>query len=387
MFIVDAHLDLAYNAIKYGRDLRRPVAEIRQLEQNRPTAEGMMTATLPALRTAGAGLVFGTLFVAPFNGFYVTPDEATTYKNQDEAHRMAMRQLDYYRRLADEVEYVRLVGDMASLEEVFCSHEGKDEGGRMKDEGGEDKDEGGRMKDEQESFPQSSAFSPHALLGIVPLMEGADPIREPEEAEMWYERGLRLVGPAWDDTRYSPGAWRGGGSLTKDGRRLLEVLNDFGFILDLTHMSEKASLEAMDSYEGIVVATHSNVRALVPGERHWSDTQFRRLVERGGVAGVVLYNRFLKAGWTKGNHKQDVTLDVVAAHIDHICQLAGDALHVGIGSDMDGGFGAADIPAEMDSAADLPLIGKKLLERGYAQSDVDNIMGGNWVRILRRAWT
>jgi membrane dipeptidase len=355
MFIVDAHLDLAYNALKYGRDLRRPVAEIRQLEVKQPAAEGIITATLPALQTAGVGLVFGTLFVAPFNGFYVTPDEATTYKTPDEAHRLAMKQLDYYHRLADEVEYVRLVGDTAALDEVARSH-----------------------NTEQGQSP---------LLGIVPLMEGADPIREPEEAELWYERGLRLVGPAWDDTRYSPGAWRAGGGLTKDGRRLLEVLADFGFILDLTHMSEKASLEALDSYEGIAVATHSNARALVPGERHWSDTQFRRLVERDGVVGVVLYNRFLKAGWTKGNREQIVTLDVVADHIDHICQLAGDALHVGIGSDMDGGFGATDIPAELDSAADLPLIGKKLLERGYAQSDVENIMGGNWVRILRRAWS
>jgi membrane dipeptidase len=152
-------------------------------------------------------------------------------------------------------------------------------------------------------------------------------------------------------------------------------------------MSEKASLEAMDSYQGIVVATHSNARALVPGERHWSDAQYRQLIERDGVAGVVLYNRFLQAGWTKASRNQQVTLDVVAAHIDHICQLAGDALHVGIGSDMDGGFGAADIPAEMDSAADLPLIGKNLLERGYTQTDVDNIMGANWVRTLHRAWS
>lgn len=355
MFNVDAHLDLAYNAVKYGRDLRRPVSEIRELEKSRPTAEGIITTTLPTLQQGGVGLVFGTLFVAPHNGFYITPDETTTYKNADEAHRMAMNQLDYYHRLADEVDYVRLVGDTATLDEVIASHQAE------------------------------SGLTP--LLAIVPLMEGADPIREPEEAELWYERGLRLVGPAWDDTRYSPGAWRAGGSLTKDGRRLLETLADFGFILDLTHMSEKASLEALDSYQGVIVATHSNVRALVPGERHWSDTQYHHLIDRDGVVGVVLYNRFLKAGWSKGDPRQNVTLDTVANHIDHICQLAGDALHVGIGSDLDGGFGAAEIPAELDSAADLPLIGKKLIERGYSQGDADNIMGNNWVRTLRRAWS
>jgi membrane dipeptidase len=150
-------------------------------------------------------------------------------------------------------------------------------------------------------------------------------------------------------------------------------------------MSEKASLEALDAYAGSIVATHSNARALLPTERQLSDTQIRLLGERHGVIGVVLSNAFLKAGHKKGERKDLVTLDHVAAHIDHICQLTGSAAHVGIGSDFDGGFGAADIPFELDSAADLGKIGDKLRERGYAQSDVENILGGNWLTILRRS--
>jgi membrane dipeptidase len=353
MFIVDAHQDLAYTAIKFNRDLQRPLAEIRAAELNEPSPNGRATVSFPTLREGGVGLVFGTIFVAPASVKWVIYDPRTSYRTADEAHKLGMDQLDYYRRLADADVGVRLVGNRASLEEVVASHQPGQQ----------------------------------PLIGIVPLMEGADPIRTPEEAEIWYERGLRLVGLAWDDTRYAPGAWQGGGGLTRDGRALLDVMAQLGFILDLTHMSEKATLEALDSYAGPIVATHSNARALVPGERHFSDLQIRRTAEHGGLIGVVLYNVFLKEGYARGSHKETVTLEDVVAHIDHICQTTGNARHVGVGSDLDGGFGADDIPAEMDSAADLPLIAKALRERGYADGDIANIMGGNWLNFLRANWT
>jgi membrane dipeptidase len=201
---------------------------------------------------------------------------------------------------------------------------------------------------------------------------------------MWVEKGLRIVGLAWDDTRYADGAWRGSRrGLTNEGRELLEVMNEFPLILDLSHMSEKASLEALDQYEGSVMASHSNSRTLVPGERQLSDTQIRTLGERGGVIGTVMANGFLRAGHEKGDPKELVTLDHVLAHIDHVCQLLGDARHVGLGTDMDGGFGVDDIPAEIDSVVDLPLIAKKLLDAGYEEADVAQIMGGNWLNLLR----
>ncbi|MFO7536675.1 MAG: membrane dipeptidase [Chloroflexota bacterium] len=354
MFIVDAHLDLAYTAVNFNRDLRQPLAAVRQKEP-KPGQRGVATVTFSELQRGGVGLIFGTLFVLPATSVVTGLDDTAVYHTPTEAHQQAMTQLDYYHRLADETGYLRLVGDLATLEEVVASHQ---------------------------------TDGANKLLGIVPLMEGADPIREPEEAELWYERGLRLVGLAWDDTRYAAGAWRAGGGLTDDGQRLLEVLAEFGFIVDLTHLSEKASHQVMDRYEGPVVATHSNARALVPGERHFSDEQIRRLgQEREGMMGVVLYNRFLKAGHDKGDPKTQVTLDHVVDHIDHICQLLGNATHVGIGSDFDGGFGAADIPAEMDSAADLPLLAGRLQARGYTADQTNAIMGGNWLTFLRRAWS
>ncbi|MCI0394580.1 MAG: membrane dipeptidase [Chloroflexi bacterium] len=351
MFIVDAHLDLAYNALRYGRDLLQPVAEIRQAESKKPGSEGMATVSFPTLRQGGVGLVFGTLFVGPAGHSLFKPGEPMVYSTPDEAHQLAQQQLDYYHRLADDVDYIRLVTDLTSLEEVLASHQ-----------------------DGQEP-----------LLGIVPLMEGADPIRQPAEAELWYERGLRLVGPAWDDTRYSPGAWRSGGGLTKEGRHLLEMLAGLGIILDLTHMSEEASLQALDSYEGRIVASHSNARALVPSARQLGDLQIRRVAERDGVIGIVLCNSFLKGNHPRGGPKHEVTLEHVLAHVDYICQLVGDANHVGIGSDFDGGFGVNDIPAELNSSADLRLVGEALKTHGYSEADVANVMGGNWLTILRAA--
>ena len=352
MFIVDAHLDLAYNALQKGRDPRRKLTELRAAEAPE-YKRGIPTVSFSAMRRGGVGLVFATLFNSPQdNPFPDGSDEDETYATPEQAHRLGMQQVDFYRRLVDEDESLRLVTDVATLDEVVASHDGAAE---------------------------------RPLLGLLLLMEGADHIRAPEETEQWRDLGVRVIGPAWDDTRYCDGAWRGSKrGLSLDGRRLLDVMADLGLILDLTHMSELAALQALDAYPGPVVATHANARALVPTERQLSDKQIRLIGERDGVIGCVLFNAFLRAGYRKGDSKTLVTLDTIVAHIDHVCQLIGDARHAGIGSDLDGGFGAADIPTPLDSIADLPLIGGALRERGYSEADVIGIMGGNWVSLLRR---
>ena len=350
--LVDAHLDLAYAALRFGRDLRAPLSDVRAAEaKQRRHPNGIATVTLPELRNGGIGLVFGSLFAMPEHANRTLPDNTRlVYQDAAGAHAACMAQLDYYHRLDEEIDWIRLVASAADLDAVIAS--------------------------------QTTA---QPLLGIVPLMEGADAIREPEELERWVERGLRVIGPAWDDTRYAAGAWRGGGGFSDDGLALLEIMADLDLILDITHLSEKASFEALTRYAGPVVATHCNVRALVPGERQLSDEQLRALGERDGVAGVVLFNRFLKKEWSKGDARELVTLDDVVAHIDHVCQVLGSARHVGFGSDLDGGFGRQEIPAEMDSCADLRLVTERLTARGYAADDVAAIGGGNWLRMLRRA--
>ncbi len=353
MLIVDAHLDLAYSALRFGRDLRQAAQDIRRQEaRHAPGPEGVISVTIPELLQGGVALVFGSLFVLPeFANKELAENRRLVYRSADEAYEAALEQLDYYARLADEMEQVRLVTDRRGLEEVIASH-------------------------------QEGSATP--LLGITLLMEGADPVRRPQELEEWYERGVRLIGPAWHNTRYAHGSGSRDG-FTQDGYQLMEVMAGLGFVLDISHMSDKAAFEALERYEGHVVATHSNARALVAQPRQLSDDQIRLLAERGGMAGVVLYNRFLKADYARGDAKESVTLQDVAAHIDHICQLLGDARHVGIGSDMDGGFGLADTPAEIDTSADLPRLAAVLGERGYGEQDIAAIMGLNWIERLRAA--
>lgn len=350
MFIVDAHLDLAYNTLEFGRDLRLTVEELRQRESGRVVGDGPITTTLPSLLAAGVGLIVASIFVAPYNKNRA--NERVVYRNVDEAHHWGMKQLDVYRRWADELGYVQLVTNQASLEQVVASHE--------------------------------SGESP--LLGIVPMMEGAEPIRAPQEAELWFERGLRVIAPAWDDTRYAAGAWREGrtNGFTREGYQLMEIMADLGFVLDVTHLNEKATFEALDRYEGQLIASHSNARHFVPMERHLNDTQIRRLAERDAVIGVVLFNRFITTSYYNGLPKSQVPLSLLIDHVDHMCQLVGNANHVGIGSDFDGGFGADKIPAGINSTLDLPNIATDLQERGYAQTDIANIMGQNWLNLLRR---
>jgi len=381
MFIVDAHLDIAYNALNKGRDPRRKLSDLRAAEAP-DFARGIPTVSFSAMRRGGVGLVFATLFNSPRdNPFPDGSDGDECYSTAEEAHRLGMKQLDYYRRLVDEDETLRLVTDRASLDEVVASHAATGEDARpllgllLLMEGA----------DHILASHAVTGEDARPLLGLLLLMEGADHIRKPEETELWRDAGVRIIGPAWDDTRYCDGAWRGSKTgLSADGRRLLEVMADLRLILDLTHMSETAAFQSLDAYDGPVVATHANARDLVPTERQLGDRQIRLIGERDGMIGCVLFNAFLRAGYRKGDGKATVTLDDVVAHIDHICQLIGDARHAGIGSDFDGGFGAADIPTPLDSIADLHLIGDALGEKGYSPADVAGIMGGNWVTFLRR---
>jgi membrane dipeptidase len=218
-------------------------------------------------------------------------------------------------------------------------------------------------------------------------MEGADGIQSPDELGEWWDLGLRMIGLAWAGTRYAGGTGEPG-PLTEEGRRLLSAMADFNFMLDLSHMDEAAALESLDRYEGPVMATHSNCAALMPGaetNRHLPDHVIRGLIERQGVIGVIPLNTFLKVGWLRksGSAREEVPLETLIAHIDHICQLAGNAKHAGIGSDFDGGFGLQSIPPELDSIADLQLIASRLIARGYSETDAADILGGNWLRFLR----
>lgn len=345
--LVDAHLDFAYNAVVLGRDLLQPVAEIRKLEATAPPPgppSGTCMTTLPALLEGRIAVIGASIFVAPATQGSLEPQ---VYHTPQEAYHNAVLQLDYYRRLADENEPVVLLNTTTDLEAVLASWK-----------------------------------TDHPQLGLFVVMEGADPLREPGDVGWWVERGLRGIGLAWSmGTRYAGGN-AAPGPLTADGRRLLSAMADYNLLLDLSHLWEEAAEEALDRYPGPVAATHANPRAFVDGPRMLSDALIRQIAAHAGVIGVVPFNRMLDGAWRSGEAR--LPLARVAEVIDHICQVTGAASSVGIGSDFDGGFGREAVPEGLDSSADLSAIGNVLAERGYAASDVAAILGGNWLRVMRR---
>lgn len=343
--VIDAHLDLAFNAVGMGADLRLPLDQLRESAYGQQALARRETPTvaLPTLRSADIRVVFGTIFVqAPTTAFNMV---GPTYSTLEQANVQGWAQLRYYQALAAEGE-ISLIGDRAGLEQVLAGTS--------------------------------------ARPGLVPLMEGADPVRDITELEQWYAQGLRILGPAWTRTRYSGGTGAPG-PLTAEGRALMPALRRIGIALDTSHLAEESFWEALRLYDGPVIASHANCRAFVPTDRQLSDEMIRAIVARDGVIGVVPFNVFMVPGWTVNQGKQSVTLATVVQQIEHICGLAGDTLHVGIGSDFDGGFGVEAIPAELNSIADLALIGGALRERGWSENEVAGVLGGNWARWLRAA--
>ncbi|MFP4394015.1 MAG: dipeptidase [Anaerolineales bacterium] len=344
--IVDAHLDMAYNAVVLGRDLTQPVAEIRAAERDAPSVyreeAGTCLVSVPALLAGRVAVAGGSIFVDKTSQHY-----PTGYHTSAEAHQRAVKQLDYYRRLADEDARVSLVTSEDVLDDVLATWETND-----------------------------------PRLGILIVMEGADPIQEPKELSWWVERGLRGVGPTWSLGSQYAGGNAAPGGFTDAGRELLDAMAEYNLLLDLSHLWEDAVYEALDRYPGPIVATHANPRVFVDSPRLLSDDVIRRIAQREGVVGVIPFNVMLKAGWRRNDPR--LPLSSVVAAMDHVCQVVGHARAVGIGSDFDGGFGREAVPVGLESAADLPNIGAALKERGFDAADVRAILGENWLRVMRR---
>jgi membrane dipeptidase len=324
-----------------------------------PGRAGQTLLGWPDYQRGQVALIFGTLFAAP--RLYSGGDwETQVYADAAQAARLYRGQLDFYHRLCDESpEKFTLVKTRRDLAAVLKPWE------------------------QSPADPQPASRP----VGLVLSLEGGEGLGRLEELEEYWQIGLRAVGPVWAGTRFCGGTLQPGG-FTREGYHLLEVMGDLGYILDLAHMTEQSALQALDHYEGTVIASHVNARTLlkgVSGERHFTDTTIRLLAERGGVMGILPYNGFLMPGWKNGDDRRLVTLNTVAAHIDHVCQLTGSAAHVALGTDFDGGFGWPAVPLELDTIADLGKLETVLLEHGYSETDMAAILHGNWLKILERA--
>ena len=361
--IVDSHQDLAWNILSFGRDYLRSAYETRQIEKGSLTVErnGDTLLGWPEYQQAEVALIFATLFSTPAR--WAFDWETNSYKGPKEAQRLYRQQLDLYHRLTDDhPEKFRFVRSASDLDEVLAS--------------------------QREAITAPISNGRGYPVGLLPLMEGTDCILDFGELEEWWDMGLRLIGPAWAGTRFCGGT-KEPGPLTAEGRSLLAAMADHGFVLDLSHMDEPAVLESLDTYPLHIAATHANCLALMPEyefNRLLSDRVIYGVIERDGIIGVVPFNTFLKDGWLIGkSNREEVSLERLVDHIDHICQLAGDARHVGIGSDFDGGFGLQSTPKEIDTIVDLQKLVPLLLSRGYSDEDAAAILGGNWTQFLYRS--
>jgi membrane dipeptidase len=226
-------------------------------------------------------------------------------------------------------------------------------------------------------------------IGYILSLEGADSLYHLDLLERSYEQGLRAVGPA----HYGPGTYAQGtdatGGIGARGRELLAEMDRLGIILDATHLCDESFWEALDHFEGPVWASHSNCRALVPHNRQFTDEQIKALIERGAVIGAPLDAWMMVPGWIKGKttpESANVMLEHMIDHMDHICQIAGNAGHCGIGSDLDGAFGREQSPADLNTIADLARVPELLAARGYSKADITAIAHGNFIAFLQKAW-
>lgn len=357
MFIIDAHLDLSMNALEWNRDLTRPIAEINRREEgltDKPD-RSLGVVSLPELRKGNIGLVVATQIAR-----YVAPNNPLPgWHSPEQAWAQTQGQLAWYKAMETKGEMIQIT-DLSSLESHI------------------------QLWMDETDPPTSKP------VGYILSLEGADSLVSVEHLHIAWKNGLRAVGPA----HYGPGRYAQGtdatGFMGAEGQRLLREMEKLNIILDTTHLCDDSFWEALDHFNGPLWASHNNCRALVNHNRQFSDEQLKVLIERGAVIGGALDAWMMVPNWQRGVStplEMGCNLDVLIDHLDHICQLAGNCQHVGIGSDLDGAFGKEQCPYDLSSISDLQLLNEKLSSRGYSSSDITNILHGNWLRFLKKAWS
>ena len=353
MFIFDAHLDLSMNAMEWNRDLRWSVADIRESEKgltDKPD-RGNNTVSFEALRKGNIGLCVATQIAR-----YVHKENPLPgWNSPHQAWAQTQGQLAWYKSMEAAGE-LRQITNSKELSQ--------------------------HLKD-WEKDPI------HTPIGYILSLEGADSIIHIDYLEKSYEQGLRAIGPA----HYGPGTYAFGtdsiGGIGRKGKELLKEIERLQLILDATHLCDQSFWETMKIYGGPVWASHNNCRTFVDHNRQFSDEQLLELIKRKAVIGMALDAWMMVPNWKRGVSNPtntDITLEHSIQNIDHICQLAGNSLHVGIGTDLDGGFGTEQCPSDINTIADLQKIPNMLSKRGYTSADITNIMHQNFIRFLTDTW-
>ena len=241
--------------------------------------------------------------------------------------------------------------------------------------------------------------------------------------ERFYDRGVRYMTLTWNNTNdwadasgtvADEGPRHGG--LTEFGEEVVGTMNRLGMIVDVSHAAEGTFWDVMQVTRHPVIASHSCAYALCPHHRNLNDEQLRAVAANGGVACINFYAGYLDSTYNRvmeevprthkarldslaevfeGDDRQlrraqrrvyrdalkdvRVPIEILIDHIDHVAHVAGIE-HVGLGSDFDG---IGRMPDEMSDASDMPLITERLLARGYSRSDVNKVLGENFLRVFK----
>lgn len=353
--IFDAHLDLSMNALEWNRDLTQDIQTIRVREQHltdKPD-RGKGVISLPEMRKGNIGLCVATQIAR-----YVTPESSLSgWHSQSQAWAQSQGQLAWYKAMEEQGEMVQ-IRDKQGLRQHLALWE---------------------KAESTDKLP----------IGYILSLEGADSIVNIPYLEKAYQKGLRAVGLA----HYGKGIYAYGtdseGGIGQKGRALLKEMEQLNIILDATHLCDTSFREAMDFFGGAVWASHHLCRSITPHNRQFSDEQFKELIERQAVIGMAFDAWMMIPNWVRGQSTPENTglkLAHIVPHIDHICQIAGNSLHVGIGSDLDGAFGKEQSPQDLETIADLQKLETILQNKGYSKQDINNIFHQNWLRFLENNW-
>ncbi len=360
--VVDLHLDLAWDAIFWNRNLTLDPHQVREQEASEPPQVaadiscGLCTATFPELRRGRVGVILSTIMSRINARGDVMRDGMQT---QEQAIAMGRGHLAYYQMMVERGE-IKPVGGVADLEEAVKAW----------------------------TNPGEKTPIYHIL-----SMESADPIIDLHDVEFWWDAGLRVVGPAhFGDNTYIQGTGTEGG-LKAAAAALYKAMREKGMILDITHMADQAVWESFEIWDGPILASHRNCRSLIRGQRHLNDDMIRELFRRGGIMGLVFCHFMFDPDvvWETQPAKRDYvskyTMEALLPHVEHLGNLAGGSLeHIAIGTDIDGGFGAELTPTDVDTIADVSRFGSVLQEAGYSEQDAEAILSGNALRFFRKSW-
>ncbi|MES2573124.1 MAG: membrane dipeptidase [Verrucomicrobiota bacterium] len=354
--IFDCHLDISMNALEFNRDQRWSLEKIRRSELG--STDGVPgrsrnTVCLPEMRRGRIGLCVATQIARYTPRFGNLPG----WRSPEQAWAQTQGQLAYYRAMEEcgEMVQLRTWAEVELHAQRWCS----------------------ATEEEAARLP----------IGYLLSLEGADSILNWKVLEKSRLDGLIALGPV----HYGPGVYGHGtddeGALSPKGRELLREMERLKLILDVTHYCDESFWDALNHFTGPIWASHSNCRAVARWNRQLDDAQIKALIEREAVIGMAFDAIMMVDGWAhRRSTPTDFSLRIekICEHIDHICQLAGNARHVGIGSDLDGGFGTEQTPMDLDSIADLRKVAQPLSKRGYTSRDIDAIFQGNFLEFLRK---